>query len=166
MCMPAGQEPYRQLGIRVNTEPSISLDECKLVLETQDVFWKYYIEVLPLLAGTQACCFRAPQNPELLGCRMHAHRSVRACEVAHQKVNSPEVTFNGYPHRPRGRRTRALRPGAAGTRTAPGCRGAPMGRPGRGWWPRAAISIRPRLPGLSPATRSTRGQSTFLLWYN
>ena len=46
MCMPAGQEPYRQLGIRVNTKPSISQKECKLVLETQDVFWKYYIEVL------------------------------------------------------------------------------------------------------------------------
>ena len=47
--MPAGQEPYRMLGIRVNTDPMISPEQCKLVLETQDVFWKYYIEVLPSL---------------------------------------------------------------------------------------------------------------------
>ena len=48
-CMPAGQEPYRKLGIRVNIDPMISPEQCKLVLETQDVFWKYYIEVIRIV---------------------------------------------------------------------------------------------------------------------
>ena len=55
--MPAGQEPYRKLGIKVNTDPMISPEQCKLVLETQDVFWKYYIEVrLCLLAHRPVAC--------------------------------------------------------------------------------------------------------------
>ena len=49
VSMPAGQEPYRKLGIKVNTEPMISPEQCKMVLDTQDIFWKYYIEVLRLV---------------------------------------------------------------------------------------------------------------------
>lgn len=60
-CTPAGQEPYRKLGIRVNTEPMISPEHCKLVLETQDVFWKYYIEVLLCLLAHRTVASEQPK---------------------------------------------------------------------------------------------------------
>ena len=65
--MPTGQEPYRKLGIRVNTDPMISPRQCKLVLETQDVFWKYYIEVLPCLLARRPIASEQPRSQSCLG---------------------------------------------------------------------------------------------------
>ena len=66
-CMPAGQEPYCKLGIRVNTDPMISPEQCKLVLETQDVFWKYYIEVHLCLLARRPIASEHPRSQSCLG---------------------------------------------------------------------------------------------------
>ncbi|CAL5218970.1 g724 [Coccomyxa viridis] len=39
-----GKEPYRKLGLKVYEQPQASVEECKLVLSTQDQYWRYYQE--------------------------------------------------------------------------------------------------------------------------
>lgn len=43
--VPAGQEPFRKLGLKINEKPLTSAAECRLILDTQEVFWKMYLEV-------------------------------------------------------------------------------------------------------------------------
>ena len=41
----AGEEPYRKLGLKVYEKPQASVEECRLVLNTQDRFWRCYQDV-------------------------------------------------------------------------------------------------------------------------
>ena len=64
----------------------ISPEQCKLVLETQDVFWKYYIEVHLCLLARRPIASEHPRSQSCLGV---ATRCSDVClrEVAQQKVD-------------------------------------------------------------------------------
>ena len=79
VCTPAGKEPYRKLGISVNTKPSISQKECKLVVDTQDIFSKHYTEVLLCLLAHRPAGTEHPNIQSYWGVARNIGHEVAPC---------------------------------------------------------------------------------------
>ena len=82
----AGQEPYRKLGLKVYEQPQISAEECKVVLATQDQYWKYYQEVcmqcsLPLGRHLIRRCITHPVEHAMIWQLFNAQPRSRPCAV-------------------------------------------------------------------------------------